>query len=217
MLAAKKAGQSLDVIGPLGRGFQLPEEECLAAIVAGGIGIAPVPFLVQALVARHARVVLFVGAQDDSRTPFLVRRSNGVLPATEGQPYLPGLDNDLVAQLSSDLRGLDLGGAEVTFASQSANGILVSELLAGRLRELSAGRAKVFAIGPYAMLKRVAQIVKGHLSLQVSLEERMACGVGACRSCVVPVIADGGVSYRTVCRDGPVFYASDIAWDHLEA
>ncbi len=63
------------------------------------------------------------------------------------------------------------------------------------------------------MLKRIAEIAEGRFPVQVSLEERMACGLGACRSCVVPS-KDGG--YRTVCRDGPVFSASEIDWERLD-
>jgi hypothetical protein len=90
------------------------------------------------------------------------------------------------------------------------------------------------------MVKRIAAVAGGRLPVQVSLEERMACGLGACRSCVVPVLGNLsasapqrsarpfpptldsstprllGPSYKTVCRDGPVFYSSEIDWEHLD-
>ncbi len=66
------------------------------------------------------------------------------------------------------------------------------------------------------MLKRLAHITENCLPLQVSLEERMACGLGACRSCVVPARSQDGRAYATVCRDGPIFDASEIDWERLE-
>jgi dihydroorotate dehydrogenase electron transfer subunit len=196
MLAGKAAGELLDVIGPLGHGFRIRDGLQLAVLVAGGVGLAPAPFLIQRLVERGIRVMVMAGAADDEKVPFSVRRPRA------GRATIPEL---------TEL------GAEVLFVSESVEGLLITEVFEARLGELPAEGVDVFAIGPRAMLKRLAEVTGVHFPLQVSLEERMACGVGACRSCVVPVLADGGVSYRTVCRDGPVFYASDIAWDHLEA
>lgn len=196
MLAAKRAGESLDVIGPLGRGFRIREGLAVAAVVAGGLGLAPAPFLVERLRDRGARVILLVGAAEDERVPFLVERPRA------GRATLP------------ELAAL---GAEVSFVSEAVEGVLVSELLEARLGELMEQSAEVFAIGPRAMLKRLAEVTEGCLPLQVSLEERMACGVGACRSCVVPARAEGRPAYQTVCREGPVFDANEIDWERLEA
>jgi len=192
LLARKEVGERLDVIGPLGRGFQIPEPPASVAIIAGGIGVAPVPFLVEALVARGLRVILLVGAREDGALPFTVARRPGRRAAL---PELEAL------------------GAEVSFVSEAADGVLVSDLLAARLGELERARAVLYAVGPRAMLKRLVAVTEGCLPLQVSLEERMACGVGACRSCVVP--ARGG-GYRTVCREGPVFWAEEIDWERLD-
>ena len=190
-LASTPEGQGLDIIGPLGNGFRIRESLRTAVIVAGGIGLAPVPFLVSALTSRLVRVVLLVGASYDAGIPYRVERSG-----VEG-PTLPGL-----AAL----------GAEVAFVGEAMEGKLVSELLEERLGEFDAQGDEIMAIGPRAMLKRVAEIAGGRLPVQVSLEERMACGVGACRSCVVPSTGGG---YKTVCRDGPVFYADEIDWERL--
>jgi len=160
--------------------------------VAGGIGLAPVPFLLQTLISRRVRVVLLVGAACDEMTPYRVERSEA--------------EGATLPQLAA------LGG-EVAFASEAVEGRLVTDLLEERLGELGSEGDEIVAIGPRAMLKRVAEMVGGRLPVQVSLEERMACGVGACRSCVVPS-TDG--AYKTVCRDGPVFYASEIDWERLD-
>ena len=195
LLASVQARAQLDVIGPLGRGFQTDGGLRTAVIVAGGIGIAPVPFLVQTLAAGLLHIHLLVGAADDNSLPYRVQRDS------EGSASLPALE---------------ALGAEVTFVSESADGMMVSGLLERRLARFAPESSAIFAIGPRAMLKRAAEIAAGRLPLQVSLEERMACGLGACRSCVVPVRSEGGAAYKTVCRDGPVFDATEIDWERLE-
>jgi dihydroorotate dehydrogenase electron transfer subunit len=189
MLAAKQERDELDVIGPLGRGFRVRDGLRTAVVVAGGIGVAPVPFLVQTLVAELAEVQVLVGASSDEALPYRVER---------------------LGSRGATIPGLESMGAEVRFVSESVDGLMVSELLERHLGE--AGGDEVFACGPRAMLKRVAEIAGRRARAQVCLEERMACGLGACRSCVVPA-RDG---YRTVCREGPVFDASEIDWERLE-
>ena len=74
----------------------------------------------------------------------------------------------------------------------------------------------VFSCGPTPMLKAVAELARSkRISHYVSLENRMACGVGACRSCVVLWKGGGAEEYKTVCNDGPVFDADDLVWDKL--
>ena len=245
ILAGTPRGAQLDILGPMGRGFRMPPSMRTALVVAGGIGIAPVPFLVQRLAAALIETVVLVGAARDDSLPYHVERT-GHQHAT-----LPGL-----AAL----------GAEVTFVSEQVDAILVSELLERRLPDFDAASTEIMAIGPRAMVKRIAAVAGGRLPVQVSLEERMACGLGACRSCVVPVtphsnrpigpgtagfslpeglppgpnrptcpagptldsstplgpdaLAKGtrlfAPSYHTVCHDGPVFYSSEIDWEHLD-
>lgn len=195
ILAAKQAGDLLDVIGPLGCGFRFPDNLQVAMIVAGGVGLAPAPFLVERLAAHGCRVILLAGAGTDEKAPFRVARPRA------GRATIPEL---------ADL------GAEVSFVSELVEGIMVTKVAEVRLGELPAVGAAIFGIGPRAMLKRLAEVAGGHFPLQVSLEERMACGLGACRSCVVPVRGPDGPYYRTVCRDGPVFDAAEIEWERLE-
>jgi len=195
MLARKAVGDALDVIGPLGHGFEIPANLRLAVIVAGGIGLAPVPFLIECLVAEGIKVVVLAGAREDARAPFPVTRPVGE-PATL---------TDLMA----------LGAADVSYCTEALEGRMVGALLCARLQEFLAAGAGFYAIGPRAMLRYITATIAGRASLQVSLEERMACGVGACRSCVVPVIGQEGPELVTVCREGPVFQASEIDWERL--
>ena len=190
LLSRKVVGDVLDLIGPLGHGFETGPELRVAAIVAGGIGLAPVPSLVSRLVAQG----VFAGATQDERLPYAVTRVAGA------RPTLP------------ELEAL---GAEVEYTSEEVEGNVVGELLHARLIEFTGPGCGLFAIGPRAMMHSVYEIVGDRSPLQVSLEERMACGVGACRSCVVPIVGPDGPTYLTACREGPVFYAHQVDWGRL--
>lgn len=84
-------------------------------------------------------------------------------------------------------------------------------------RELQRSAADViFSCGPTPMLKEIAGLARAmRIPHYVSLENRMACGMGACRSCVVPIRREAHASYRTVCNDGPVFDGDAIIWEDL--
>jgi len=195
MLAAKSPGDKLDILGPLGSGFRYDPSLRTVVVVAGGSGLAPVPFIVEYLTGRGARVLCLAGAKDDEAVPFGVARPHS------GRATLP------------EIEAL---GAEVTFVSEAVEGILITQVVELRLAEFGDEATGMLAIGPRAMLKRLNEVTDAHIPLQVSLEERMACGVGACRSCVVPVRSGDGHQYKTVCRDGPVFDAGEIAWELLD-
>ena len=71
----------------------------------------------------------------------------------------------------------------------------------------------ICACGPLIMLKKVAEIAAAHsIPCQVSLEERMACGVGACLGCAVQIRREGKEQYLHVCKDGPVFYSEEVVF-----
>ena len=89
--------------------------------------------------------------------------------------------------------------------------------LAAREMESSSYDA-IFSCGPTPMIVAADKLArKNAVRHYVSLENRMGCGMGACRSCVVPVNDAGGEKYRTVCHDGPVFDANELVWDKLPA
>jgi dihydroorotate dehydrogenase electron transfer subunit len=74
----------------------------------------------------------------------------------------------------------------------------------------------IYSCGPTPMLKAVQRLADRYeLPHYVSLENRMSCGLGACRACVVPTTLEGDSPYRTVCHDGPVFDAADLVWEEL--
>lgn len=181
-LARRRPGDPLDLLGPLGRGFAPPGRPGAAVLVAGGVGVAPFPFLARRLAAERPVTALVGAASRD---------------------YL----------LAED--ALREAGAAVEVATEDGSAGrrgLVTDLLARHLE----GAAMVYACGPTAMLRRVAEICRAAgVPCQVSLDGRMACGSGACLGCAVRTRSgDGhGSPYAKVCRDGPVFPAEEVLWD----
>lgn len=191
------SGQTLDLIGPLGEGFPLPRGTRSALLVAGGMGIAPLLFWAEILLAPrrgrgHPAVTALLGAA--SRSSLLCR---GELRKLGVRVHVSTEDGSL------GFRGL------------------VTELLQELMdRDMAATSLALYACGPKAMLSTPAALAKERkIPCFVSLEERMACGVGACQGCVVRVRTHGahgvqGVpTYARVCKDGPVFSAGDIIWE----
>ncbi|MDI6831820.1 MAG: dihydroorotate dehydrogenase electron transfer subunit [Actinomycetota bacterium] len=184
-LCAREAGETLDLLGPLGRGFAVLEGAREHLLVAGGAGIAPLRFLARVMRGRKLRFSLYWGVEGAG--------DYGTLPEL----------------LAMECR-LDLATRDGSAGYRGT----VLELL----RE-SGGRpgAALYACGPREMLSGlVGGLGEEELErTQVSVEERMACGVGACRGCAVPAEGGGG-SYLAACRDGPVFFAGELDWERFQ-
>jgi len=109
-------------------------------------------------------------------------------------------------------------GCSATLVTEHEHGLVVTQHLEQALARLTEGVTEVFACGPAGMLREVARIASPALPVQVLMEQRMACGMGVCRGCVVRMRSrrDEPV-YRTVCREGPAFRAEEISWEELPA
>jgi len=186
-LAEKLPGETLDVLGPLGQGFTLPESATQPLILAaGGIAVAPIYFL-------GRRIAETVGCR---RTTFIVGARTECL--------LGCLDK--FSQLGRDVRVATDDG------SAGYHG-LASGLLEQCIEETGAAGPLVYACGPMPMLKAVAEIAKAHgLKCQVSTEAKMACGIGACMSCAIKVRSGDSSQYVRCCKEGPVFDADEVIW-----
>jgi dihydroorotate dehydrogenase electron transfer subunit len=194
-LSQRKAGQKIDILGPLGKGFSIPPTKSKQSkhllLVAGGIGIAPLVFLVQQASSEHL-IALIHGATTAAQSyPFSLARGtkrgklshlpNGVqfIPVTEdGSTGQKGMATDILPDF-------------LDWADQ------------------------IYACGPMDMYKAMSKISlrakRSKLKLrecQVSLEVRMGCGFGACYGCTV----NTKKGLKQVCRDGPVFELDDIIW-----
>ncbi|MBF0217801.1 MAG: dihydroorotate dehydrogenase electron transfer subunit [Candidatus Omnitrophica bacterium] len=187
MLKAKEKGDDLDVMGPLGNGFSVGKALTMgsrAILVAGGYGVSPLYSLAETLMNNKVKVTIFIGARDKL----------GIVCDKELKKL------GAAVQITTDDGSCGLRGC-VTDA--------VSKYLRRQKSESRKG-IKVFACGPEPMLKAVAGLADElGIPAEVSLDEYMACGVGACRGCAVKTV--NGV--KLACTDGPVFDARDVIWE----
>ncbi len=197
MLAKIRPGDYLNVLGPLGRGFDMPPADGKGdvALVAGGLGIAPLIMLSRDLSRAGVGCSFLVGG-----------RSQDLLV---GLDLVPCAGAGLAAPRRRDLQVVTEDG------SIGRQG-LVTDALDDLLRD--GGARCVYACGPVGMLREVGRLGEAHrVPVQVSLEERMACGLGACLGCAVKARPGRGgrETYLRVCVDGPVFWAGEVDLDGI--
>jgi dihydroorotate dehydrogenase electron transfer subunit len=186
MLSALRENQAIDILGPLGKGFDLRDGDEEKLLVGGGVGLAPLHRLAAELAARGAAARLFAGG-----------RTRGDLPCL------------------ADFERLGVKCHCATEDGSLGTQGFVTAVLNPYLDAL-AGRAALYACGPDGMLRAVAKIARERrLPCQVSLEGYMACGVGACLGCVTPGKAHSPQTpdYRCVCAEGPVFESGELKWE----
>jgi dihydroorotate dehydrogenase electron transfer subunit len=188
LLSRIKPGASLAVLGPLGRGFTVQPGLRKVILLAGGVGVAPLTFLLHECYLRDASL------QGTKITAYVGARTHELLA---------GLDR---LQGFCDLRPATDDG------SAGYHG-LVTDLLRRDLCGYEPDETMIFACGPAAMTQALGSLLnQSAFRCQVSLEERMACGIGACLGCAVATVDGGGKNvYRKVCQDGPVFDIREIA------
>ena len=203
-LSRLRPGARVEAMGPLGNGFSIGGERT-AVIVSGGIGVAPL--------AALAEQLLFAGK--DVRVYFGAVRGEMLALAVSHREC--GEDAGLEEVIRSEFReaGAQVLGVCTDDGSIGAKGV-VTELFEAGIRDgcVPSSDVCVYACGPRGMMRAVAEITARHnLPCQVSLEERMACGVGACYACTCRVVgAEGVVRRKRICREGPVFQAKDVQW-----
>lgn len=190
-LVERTPGDVLDIVGPLGQPFALPEPGVAAVLVGGGYGTAPLVPLARALLAADSPVEVIIGAASAGRLfgELVMRRSVGSVTVTTDDG-------------SAGERGL------------------VTDKLPDAITRLDA--KLVYACGPMPMLRAVGEVAAAHrVPAQVAVEESMACGIGVCMTCVLPVRdrAVGGSHalsrFVRACVEGPVFDAARIRWDDV--
>lgn len=184
IIANLKEGDSLSVLGPLGKGFRAVSPDSNICMVGGGMGIAPLLFLGKWLLNNGltGKLVALLGARSAEE----------------------------VNQLADDFNRLNINTAIATDDGSLGHHGLVTDLMKTELK--SNEKWQVLTCGPYPMMRGVVAICK-ELSYpcQVSMETMMACGMGACLGCAISKPNDLN-SYQHVCKDGPVFDMSEIIW-----
>jgi dihydroorotate dehydrogenase electron transfer subunit len=205
-LSTQPPGTRLSVMGPIGRGFVPDAARPRTLLIGGGVGIPPMIFLAESLRARRdAAWSTLVLMGSEIPFPFRTRPSTLIVPGMppEAIACMPLLEDwGLPSRLAS------LAGYPGCFAGYVTE--LAAHWLASLDRKVLAEVA-VFACGPTPMLRAAAQVARRFaVPCQVSLEEFMACAVGGCAGCAVPVATDRGVAMKRVCVDGPVFDANAV-------
>jgi dihydroorotate dehydrogenase electron transfer subunit len=205
LLAQARSGETLSVLGPIGVPFRLDGYRKRPLLIGGGVGIPPMIFLAEHMRRRGGPVEPLVVMGSEVPFPFQPRPSAFLLPgmpagAIAAMPLLE--DWGIPSRLAS---GAGLPGCYAGFVTGLARDFLAA--LPGPQR----AAVEIFACGPTPMLKAVAAVAREFaLPCQVSLEEYMACAVGGCAGCAVPVHTPAGMAMKRVCVDGPVFEAESI-------
>jgi len=180
ILSRNKRGEYLEIIGPLGHGFPLDGNNGILLLVGGGMGVAPLVFLAERLSQKNKNGIVLLGARD----------KKDILCLKEFRDL--GFD----VKISTDNGSLGFKGR-------------VSELLKQELTTNCQPRQDIiiYACGPWPMLREITRLSRSfNIPAWISLEEHMACGLGACLGCVVETPS----GYQRVCKEGPVFEAGEI-------
>jgi dihydroorotate dehydrogenase electron transfer subunit len=183
-LCAQGEGVVLDIVAPLGTAFGIPTEPVPVLLVGGGYGSAPLFGLAEVLNARGCRVDMLLGA------------------STASKIYAP-------------MEGKRAVNSMRIFTEDGSMGQTgrVTDPIAEIIKDLDV--AVVYSCGPMAMLSAITKITDS-LSVvhQCAVEEAMACGIGVCMTCVLPVEnEDGKISMLRSCIDGPVMDGSKVQWN----
>lgn len=185
-LCAQGEGAVLDIVAPLGTAFGIPTEAVSVLLVGGGYGSAPLFGLAEVLNARGCRVDMLLGA------------------STASKIYAP-------------MEGKRAVNSMRIYTEDGSMGQVgrVTDPIPEIVKDLDI--AVVYSCGPMAMLSAITKITDA-LSVvhQCAVEEAMACGIGVCMTCVLPVKNnDGTVSMLRSCIDGPVMDGANVLWDQV--
>jgi dihydroorotate dehydrogenase electron transfer subunit len=187
-----KTGDKVSVIGPLGNGFNIPKGKKTALLVAGGMGSPPLQHLAKVIAEDYPDIELIVlaGARTKEDMPFekdsFPKNSRLIVTTDDGTIGKKGL---VTEQLEAWLEK----------CKQKADDI------------------GIYGCGPEEMLARVAQIANERkIDCQISMERRMACGIGVCLGCAVECREEDSKEtiYKMCCTDGPVFDAKEIVFSY---
>ncbi len=186
LLSEFSPGQTTTLLGPLGKGFTIPDQGGTAVLIGGGVGIAPLLFLGKELQHKGFSVEALLGMQS--------------------------------AETASVIDDFAAAGVPVAVATNDGSLGACGHVtcLVDEDRPEWTQECRVYACGPKPMLQAVQAWVRTcGVQAELSLEERMGCGMGACLSCVckVKVATESGWEYQRVCMEGPVFAALEVIFD----
>ena len=183
-LCSQVEGSTIDLIAPLGTAFGIPTEPVRALLVGGGYGSAPLFGLAEVLKNRGCRVDMYLGA------------------STGAKIYAP-------MEGKRSVNVLKIYTEDGSMGERGRVTEPIPALIADGLVDV------IYSCGPMPMLRAISELVLGSdVVHQCAVEESMACGVGICMTCVLPVSdSEGKVSMKRSCIDGPVMDGSKVMWD----
>lgn len=204
-LATKKHNDRISCLGPIGNGFVIDPQRPALLLIGGGVGIPPILFL-----AEHAR--------SSACQPTVLMGSEVGFPFATTVSSLP------LAGCLSDTNLSAQALEELSIPSRLASDQGIDGCHKGYLDSLARlwieatdtphSKIEIFACGPQVMLQSIAKIAfEFDLACQLAVEEYMACGIGGCAGCTIPVQFQGRTAMKRVCVDGPVFKAQEIFFD----
>ncbi len=189
-----------------GSGRAIRNPQSTAVVVGGGVGIPPMLYLTEALIAAGRRVIAISGARSRSLLPLTV--SPATPPSPEPTP-LPCIEEYNVRGARSIITTDDGSVGVRGFASTA-----LAEWL--QRSGTAADDVVVYCCGPEPLMRRVGDLCVGAgIECFLAMERHMACGMGTCQSCIVKIRSDApqGWSFKLCCTDGPVFNARDVVWE----
>jgi dihydroorotate dehydrogenase electron transfer subunit len=185
-LCAQGEGVVLDLVAPLGTAFGIPTEPVPVLLVGGGYGSAPLFGLAELLNSRGCRVDMLLGASTGSK----------IYAPMEGKRAVNSM------RIYTEDGSMGVAGR-------------VTDPIAEIIKDLSV--AVIYSCGPMPMLAAITKITNQFDVIhQCAVEESMACGVGICMTCVLPVEnEDGTISNLRSCIDGPVMDGAKVQWSRV--
>lgn len=185
-LCAQQEGDLIDIVAPLGTAFGIPTEPVPVLLVGGGYGSAPLFGLAEVLNARGCRVDMLLGASTASK----------IYAPMEGKRAVNSM------RIYTEDGSMGQQGRVTDPIPEIINDLKI---------------AVIYSCGPMAMLSAITKISDQYEVVhQCAVEESMACGIGICMTCVLPVAqADGTISNLRSCIDGPVMDGSLVQWDQV--
>jgi len=203
-LGQRQVGESLSLMGPIGKPFNISPDRKRPLLIGGGVGMPPMIFIADHL-RQHAEMEPFIILGSEVPFPFNVQPSQHMVAGlpTDVIGTMPLLEDWGIACRLASLQGYP--GCFEGYVTDLARAWLDA------LNDDERNEVEIFSCGPHPMLEAVAKLAADYdLPCQVSLEEFMACAVGGCAGCVVQVETPEGLAMKRVCVDGPVFDAKTI-------
>lgn len=211
----------VEILAPLGKVFDLKElvkeELDEIHIVGGGVGIAPLVYLVQALRSFNITVKAFIGVEDYKSLLYNASSSTSHADTSRrAKIYIDDLKyfglsegSDIYVSFLCDTDEEQFRGIKNVF-----KGSFVTEPYSDYLKKHNHLKINTFTCGPFAMMQKVHSLTaRYNIKSYVLMEKRMACGIGVCFSCVCKTIENGENHYSRVCMEGPIIESKQINWN----